>query len=80
MERSWRTLPRLSKTILNLTKGATDIVYAASCNNTATHLTNFYLPLLVPVAGVVNGWFDASRHFVPDVMFECSVRLGYCTK
>ena len=39
--------------ILSLTREATSFVYAASCNNNATSLTNFYFPLPAVPAGVL---------------------------
>jgi len=88
MARSLRTRPRLNRTILSLTKGATSFVYAASCNNNTASLTDFYFPSLVPVAIFVGNpsvpchapCAPASWRLVTDRMFGCSVRSSYCTE
>jgi len=59
--RSSRTRPRSSRMILSLTKEATSFACAASCNNSATNLTNhLYFTLPVPAAVLVNRRFCAA--------------------
>ena len=87
MVRSLRTRPRLSRMSLSLTKEVTSFVCAAPCNSNATNLADFYFLLLVnPVAVLAKSVLCrtpctlASQRFVPDEMFECSVRSRYRTE
>jgi len=68
MARSLRIRPRLSRTMLSMTKEAASFVCAASCNNNATNRTDFCFPLFLVALLVLyhTPCILASTRLIPD--------------